>query len=243
MKKIVKVMIERRIKCDEARPHCTRCSSTGRKCDGYGPSPNHRFHIPSFSPSNLSFSENSRESRCFQYFYERTAPALTGISGSIFWNIFVLQLSQREKSVWHAIVALGSLHEKFVEKEQRLGGLEFLRREQDAFTIREYSTAIRALLSPAGKTNGEMAASGFGDVTIDVCLISCILFTCFEVGSPPFRTRRVSFSLARFFPATTPPPSTTFEAASESSEMSIMMRAAAHFGIPIYFRPRCQTWK
>jgi hypothetical protein len=25
----------RRVKCDEAKPHCQRCTSTGRKCDGY----------------------------------------------------------------------------------------------------------------------------------------------------------------------------------------------------------------
>ena len=26
----------RRVKCDEARPNCVRCTSTGRRCDGYG---------------------------------------------------------------------------------------------------------------------------------------------------------------------------------------------------------------
>jgi hypothetical protein len=25
----------RKIKCDECKPHCTRCSSTGRRCNGY----------------------------------------------------------------------------------------------------------------------------------------------------------------------------------------------------------------
>ncbi|OAQ97218.1 hypothetical protein LLEC1_04784 [Akanthomyces lecanii] len=29
----------RRVKCDEEKPACSRCSSTGRKCDGYGPRP------------------------------------------------------------------------------------------------------------------------------------------------------------------------------------------------------------
>lgn len=29
----------RRVKCDEAVPACKRCTSTGRKCDGYGPRP------------------------------------------------------------------------------------------------------------------------------------------------------------------------------------------------------------
>ena len=70
-----------------------------------------------------------------------------------------------------------------MEKEQDLTGIEFLRREQDAFTIHEYSTAIRALLKPSGKTDDKIAAGSFGNVTVDVCLISCILFTCFEVCS------------------------------------------------------------
>ncbi|TQS32088.1 hypothetical protein Golomagni_07605, partial [Golovinomyces magnicellulatus] len=29
----------RRVKCDEVAPSCNRCTSTGRKCDGYGPRP------------------------------------------------------------------------------------------------------------------------------------------------------------------------------------------------------------
>ncbi|PCH08205.1 hypothetical protein PENOC_015740 [Penicillium occitanis (nom. inval.)] len=91
--------------------------------------------------------------------------------------------SQREKTIWHAIIALGSLHENFVEKEQDLTGIEFLRREQDAFTLHEYSTAIRALLKPSGKTDNKITVGTFGNVTVDVCLISCILFTCFEILS------------------------------------------------------------
>jgi hypothetical protein len=139
-----------------------------------------------FSPSAFGFSENDRETRCFQYFYERTAPALAGYSGSIFWSPFVLQVSQREKSIWHAMVALGSLHENF-ENGQGPIGIDFLRHGQDAFTIHEYLIAIRSLLKPSGMTNNKPISStpdssSFGNVTLDVCLISCILFTCFEVG-------------------------------------------------------------
>ncbi|KAI1404623.1 hypothetical protein F4819DRAFT_503632 [Hypoxylon fuscum] len=40
----------RRIKCDETKPACTRCTSTGRKCDGYsGPAPARR-RKPSADP-------------------------------------------------------------------------------------------------------------------------------------------------------------------------------------------------
>jgi hypothetical protein len=89
----------------------------------------------------------------------------------------VLQVSQHEKSVWHALIALGSLHENFETDYDRFG-VGFLRHEQDSFAIREYLAAIRALLGP-----WETVVGGVGNVTVDVCLISCILFTCFEVCS------------------------------------------------------------
>lgn len=142
--------------------------------------------MTTLSPSAFGFSQNERETRCFQYFYERTAPALAGYSGSIFWSPFVLQVSQREKSIWHAIIALGSLHENF-EKGQNIIGVNSLRREKDAFAIQEYLAAIRALLKLPGMTKAEATSSapngGFKNVSLDVCLISCILFTCFEVCS------------------------------------------------------------
>lgn len=98
----------------------------------------------------------------------------------------MLQVSQHEKSVWHALLALGSLHESFEKKGQDKYGVEFLRHEQDAFAIREYSAAIKALLAPSDiKVNKHIhstPAVSFGNVTVDVCLISCILFTCFEVS-------------------------------------------------------------
>ncbi|PCG92800.1 Hypothetical protein PENO1_086820 [Penicillium occitanis (nom. inval.)] len=154
---------------------------SGRKCDGYGtPSPPRNYHdilVPVFPPSTLSYVENNRESRCFQFFYERTVPALAGYCGSEFWSRLVLQVSQHEKSVWHALIALGSLHENF-ETDNNTFGIDFLRHEQDSFAIREYLAAIRALLGPSNTTFGSA-----GTVTVDVCLISCILFTCFEILS------------------------------------------------------------
>lgn len=89
----------------------------------------------------------------------------------------MLQVSQHEKSVWHALIALGSLHENFETDNNRFG-VDLFRHEQDSFAIREYLAAIRALLGPSNTTVGSV-----GNVTVDVCLISCILFTCFEVCS------------------------------------------------------------
>ena len=128
-----------------------------------------RFHPPRFLTPRMD-----REYRCFQFFYERTVPALAGYCGCILSRL-VLQVSQHEKSVWHALIALGSLHENFEADNDRFG-VDFLRHEKDSFAIREYLSAIRALLGPSNTT-----VSARGNVTVDVCLISCILFTCFEV--------------------------------------------------------------
>lgn len=96
-------------------------------------------------------------------------PSLAGYCGSGFWNRLVLQASQHEKSVWHALIALGSLHEQF-ENDRLIPGLWFSRTGHDAFAVQEYVFAIRALLG--------------GGLSVDVCLISCILFACFEVCLP-----------------------------------------------------------
>lgn len=181
---MLNTLVGRRVKCDEAKPYCQRCTSTGRKCDGYGtlnllPSSHRDLTTLSSPPALMRSSGNARESRSFQYFYERTVPSLAGYCGSEFWNRLVLQVSQHEKSVWHALIALGSLHENF-ENDQQIPGLRFSRRGQDSFAVQEYNFAIRALL---GRSNpvGMLPAN----LAVDVCLISCILFACFEVSLGP----------------------------------------------------------
>ncbi|ENH65134.1 hypothetical protein FOC1_g10005986 [Fusarium oxysporum f. sp. cubense race 1] len=66
-----------KVKCDEARPACTRCTSTGRKCDGYqteAPSPPAKSS-PSVisSPTSVVSTYTTRpEARSFQFFIEKT---------------------------------------------------------------------------------------------------------------------------------------------------------------------------
>ncbi|KAL3439771.1 hypothetical protein BJX65DRAFT_71810 [Aspergillus insuetus] len=179
---------KRRVKCDESKPHCSRCTSTGRKCDGYAlTSPPRYGGLVRWSPPLIATPSSGRgdaqETRAFQFFYERTVPSLSGYCGSAFWNRLVLQVSQHEKSVWHALIALGSLHENF-ENDQRIPGLWFSRRGYDDFAVREYLLAIRALIGPTRSLKqGTRGSSPAEPLTVDVYLISCILFACFEVLS------------------------------------------------------------
>lgn len=157
----------RRVKCDETKPECLRCTTTRRVCDGYS-------HVQIVDCSGrtrvpLSFTVESSgdlhpctiSKRCFEFFVRISSPQLAGFFGSAFWERLVLQAAHHEPAIRHAITAIGSLH------EQHLVGTD----DGSVFALQQYSLAIRSLLAPLEQQRKR---------GINVCLISCILFTCFE---------------------------------------------------------------
>ncbi|KAF4436123.1 Zn(2)-C6 fungal-type DNA-binding domain [Fusarium acutatum] len=100
----------RRVKCDEARPSCLRCTSTGRTCDGYEEAAvQHQSPIQSV----IAGYGNSQEARSIQFFIERTLSQLTSFFPDEFWGISVLQVAQNEPSISHALVSFSAYHEAF----------------------------------------------------------------------------------------------------------------------------------
>jgi hypothetical protein len=85
----------RRVRCDEGKPECNRCVSTGRKCDGYLPTDQKssrsgsRQYSASTSPESLPVlpkqlrvalpRKNDQELRSYRYFLDVTAPAIAGV--------------------------------------------------------------------------------------------------------------------------------------------------------------------
>ncbi|OBT80213.1 hypothetical protein VF21_00694 [Pseudogymnoascus sp. 05NY08] len=134
----------RHVKCDESKPHCTRCLSTGRACDGYSPlPPSHTItHSPTRNstlsplPSALTplLPGTPSEQHSFHTFSTCTTAHLAGLFTSPFWSRHVLQASLHEPSIYHAAVALGALN----------GGLGL----DDEFAVRQYVKAIRCLTKP-----------------------------------------------------------------------------------------------
>jgi hypothetical protein len=62
----------RKVKCDEGKPHCKRCTSTGRICDGYDPT----FRPPqSTTPSPPAKTRNSPQSRTGRILVRSQSPA------------------------------------------------------------------------------------------------------------------------------------------------------------------------
>lgn len=83
----------------------------------------------------------------------------------------MLQVYHHEPAIRHAVIALGSLHERFEAQDRSVAGSN-LDVVQGGFALEQYNHAIRQLIDPT---------TGSKPPAIDVCLISCILFACFEV--------------------------------------------------------------
>ncbi|KAH6682480.1 hypothetical protein B0J14DRAFT_573682 [Halenospora varia] len=181
----------RHVKCDETKPACLKCSKTGRKCDGYQSQTQQQPLVPrpqptsSFTPSGkvalpvvvplmpLITSETFNdplERRSFAYFMQHTIPQLSGILTSDFWSRLVMQTAHYEPAIKHAVVALGSLHESFRRGESHTQELSLSKTER-TFATSQYVRAIGLLVGPEQKEKQKM----------DVALIACVLFVCFEV--------------------------------------------------------------
>ena len=171
------------MKCDEEKLNCTRCTSSGRKCDGYaivkGSQDCGNFSSPSSyylgiartSNPIFEFSGNDTERRCFHFFRIRTVPQLSGYFTSDFWDRSVPLSTYNEPAIRHAVIALASLHERYEN-----GDASILSSNEDVseggFALQQYNQAIRHLIKPV-ISRGKQA--------VDVSLLACILFACFEV--------------------------------------------------------------
>lgn len=175
------------MKCDEQHPECFRCRGTGRKCDGYSaeglisrgrdldnPDPARiSTYLPdSIASNSISFDlpGSGRERRSFDYFRDQTVPDLSGYFQSEFWDRLVLQFCHAEPAVRHALIALGAVHETFKTTENRAtthGQEEWKTR----FSLQQYNRAI---------SNLRKHLSSKGHQSVEVALICCLLFICFE---------------------------------------------------------------
>lgn len=177
----------RRIKCDEAKPYCNRCTKTGRTCDGYTTSSS-SSRSPTPDASSLAIQRlcittpgNTQEKRGLSFFVTNTAAELSGFYDTSFWGELVLQASSSESSLRHAVIAIGSLHEEF--SKRRPGDVDSagnsprspayerdLDSKEQIFAINQYTKALTSLRKSLASDNQPPLAA----------LMSCILFVCFD---------------------------------------------------------------
>lgn len=188
------------MKCDEGRPVCTRCSSTGRVCDGYGVwgggnnsynthstfNVSHSDPIKQMMPPSAIRPKSQDEHGYLEWFRCRTVVKLRGSCGSPFWDTLVIQASLEQPSIFHAAQALSSAHKRFCSGAG--GGGTPSSSETDApdkleqFTLRQYGEAINHLL------HRRVTHNDGAKETVRVTLIACMLFICLEFLRGRYKT-------------------------------------------------------
>ncbi|KAF5006678.1 hypothetical protein FDECE_6970 [Fusarium decemcellulare] len=153
----------RKVKCDEAKPHCLRCIKTGRRCDGYRTSPNSSPEPSSLSPAP-GFNSPA-ETHAFDYYRTRTSKILSGAIDGSFWSGIVLKMSATEPAVRHAILAISSLHEVVEARSRNPHGKALDTR----FAFRQYGNAITSLRNWSQREEPSV-----------IPLLVCLLFICVE---------------------------------------------------------------
>ncbi|KAF4422233.1 hypothetical protein F53441_14290 [Fusarium austroafricanum] len=167
MRTVVVIGVLRRVKCDEGRPACSRCNSTGRKCDGYehnAPSPPSASSTISSPTSVISAYTSHPEARSFQFFIEKTLANFQTFFPDDLWNTRVLQVAQSTECIRHAIVALSYYHQQYLTHEQ-------WRSLESVPALKHHNLAIGELLNPSPETLSQ------GHVLI----LSCLIFICIEL--------------------------------------------------------------
>ncbi|KAH7088458.1 hypothetical protein FB567DRAFT_339148 [Paraphoma chrysanthemicola] len=179
----------RKVKCDEAKPACLRCTRTGRKCDGYTHLSREKKsdHATAASYRNSSFlavpqattaltiqrspcrslSPNLQENRSFAYFQTRTLPMWTEFFDSELWSRTVLQLSHSEPAIKHGILALSTMHERYETSSP-------------VFTPNSNDFAFVQYMHAVQHSKRLLATHQEGKIGLEMVLIACIIFTCYE---------------------------------------------------------------
>lgn len=162
----------RRVKCDENKPACDKCTSTGRKCDGYSSEddPKATGQVLSARPSHF-VNVSAHEFRAFQFFHEQTRFQLSGFHDCELWDMLVLQAAQEDIAVRHALVAFSTLHEAFARRSREHDDDQTA---SDQLALRQYNLAIRRHLDRLG-------GSDFPCNLDERAMVPCLIFICIEV--------------------------------------------------------------
>ncbi|QSZ32841.1 hypothetical protein DSL72_002421 [Monilinia vaccinii-corymbosi] len=166
----------RRVKCGEERPFCKRCTSTGRHCDGYEVITDPRKQNATKKQLSIHVGvqfgtrEDPLEPAMLDFFRTFTAAEFAGDFSTEFWERRVFQAATIEPSIRHGILALGAIHKNYTETYQQPRAVSKEPTPTQAFAFRQYTKAIQILRESIVRE----------PYSLDMTLISCILFICFD---------------------------------------------------------------
>ncbi|KAE8422706.1 Alpha/Beta hydrolase protein [Aspergillus pseudocaelatus] len=171
----------RRVKCDETPGSCRNCISTGRKCE-YDIQ-----RLPRRLPGNRPTAESivlstniaggfrwkitSDERRCFSFFQHQSLPTIVGYFDSPLWQKLVLQMSQVDQAVYHAVVAFAAIHADYEARGNPVT-INDLDNSWQRFAIDQCGRAYALLTARSASQDPNLQ---------EVTLVCCMLFVLSEL--------------------------------------------------------------
>ena len=186
----------RHVKCDELKPSCFICTSTGRKCDGYesaGASglqqalllhERIRSCTSKTSPLNdspvslaltLGLPSNEQSNRFFHSFLHGCVPSLTEVMDSEFWQRGILRASS-SPVIQHAAIAFGAVYEQRIAHQNHAVGptTSSIGQQIEILSSIRYENAIRILRRQIAELS--QAPEGLEEI-----MIACLIFVFMEI--------------------------------------------------------------
>jgi len=159
----------RRVKCDETRPVCQRCTKSGRACDGYKPPP--RVHLHNICPRPRPLIERKDfESIALDFFRLATIHQLPCASATETpWEHVALDLVYQQPSIAAAASACAALHRAETDAQDH---------SQRDFALQQYNKSLALLRDYITKLRPETT-----DDDNLVVLVACLLFFTYETFS------------------------------------------------------------
>ncbi|OAA53448.1 transcription factor Cys6 [Niveomyces insectorum RCEF 264] len=201
----------RRIKCDEARPSCVRCTSTGRKCEGYPPplprKPRRRKGTAA-EPAHHTASDRAAAAAAGcpvrrpspVHLIPRLAPAIGGTEreswhcfwtatehdvarhfGQHFWGTLALQAAREHPAVQYALDAVSALYGAYARREHAAA--------HKPQAVLDTPTSRAALVSYNTAVRLVADRLGAGNaIPLEAVLLCCLLFVWLEFLRNDFAT-------------------------------------------------------
>ncbi|KAL4908349.1 hypothetical protein BDW74DRAFT_175038 [Aspergillus multicolor] len=172
----------RHIKCDETPVACNNCTRTGRTCDyDLQRLPRSKFisrkdegqlqSLPLEITEGFRWAVTTDERRCYSYFQHYTVPTLSDSFDSHLWQEVLCRMSQSDPAVYHAVIALGAVHQDSETYGMPLPGQD-LKNEWHLFALEQCGRSF-ALLSRRHSSQDPRFR--------EIILLCCLLFVMIQL--------------------------------------------------------------
>ncbi|KAH8659946.1 hypothetical protein BX600DRAFT_466973 [Xylariales sp. PMI_506] len=197
----------RRLKCDEARPACHKCTHAGKVCDGYGiwgggSVRDHTYadttghwrisSLRQYRAAALLGDKSMEEKEMFEFFCKCPSLKISGVFKSEFWDRILIQASLADSGVFHAAVAIGAVYHAHLMSMERQGWQpittnQLFAQMHSRLVLQQYNKAIEQLRQILVKEDSH---------SLRAAAITSLLFVCLEMMRGQHRSMKSHYQYA-----------------------------------------------